>query len=152
MENVRDNEDINWAWEDIKENIKTSAKENLGLHELKQHKLWLDEECVGFLDERKQANIQWVQDPNQCNVDNVNNARCEASRHFKNKKKEYLIPKIEEVETNSKIKTIRDLYRGISGFKKVYQPRTNIVKDETGDLVTDSHDNVARWRKISLNY
>jgi hypothetical protein len=29
---------------------------------------------------------------------------------------------------------------------KVFQPRTNIVKDEKGDLVTDSHSILARWR------
>jgi len=51
-----------------------------------------------------------------------------------------------ELETNSKIKNIMDLYRGISDFKKGYQPRTNIVKDERGDLVTDSHSILARWR------
>jgi hypothetical protein len=31
--------------------------------------------------------------------------------------------------------------------KKAYQPRTNTVKDEKGDLVTDSHSILARWRK-----
>jgi len=35
--NLNDSEGINRAWEDIKENIKTSAKESLGLYELKQH-------------------------------------------------------------------------------------------------------------------
>jgi len=38
------------------------------------------------------------------------------------------------------------LYRGISDFKKGYQPRCNIVKDEKGDLVAESHGIVARWR------
>jgi len=38
------------------------------------------------------------------------------------------------------------LYRGINDFKKGYQPRTNNVKDEKSDLVTDCHSNVARWR------
>ena len=38
------------------------------------------------------------------------------------------------------------MYRGISDFKKGYQPRCNIVKDEKGDLVADSHSIVARWR------
>jgi len=38
------------------------------------------------------------------------------------------------------------LYKGISDFKKGYQPRCNIVKDEKGDLVADSHSIVARWR------
>ena len=30
------------------ENIQTSAKQSLGLHELKQNKPWFDEECLGF--------------------------------------------------------------------------------------------------------
>jgi hypothetical protein len=69
LENVSDDENINRAWESIKENIKTSAKESLGLHEMKQYKPWFDEECLGILDQRKQAKIQWIQDPSQSNVD-----------------------------------------------------------------------------------
>ena len=30
--------------------------------------------------------MQWLQEPNRGNLDNVSNASCEASRHFKNKK------------------------------------------------------------------
>jgi len=58
------------------------------------------------------------------------------------KKDEYLKAKINELETNSKI-NIRDLYRGVNDFKKGYQPRTNVVKDEKGDLITDSHSILA---------
>ena len=74
------------AWENIKENIKTSATESLGLHELKQHKPRFDDECLGFLDQRKQSKMQRVQDPSQSNVDNLNNIRCEASRLFQEQK------------------------------------------------------------------
>ena len=38
---------------------------SLGVHELKQQKLWFDKECFGFLDQRKQAKMLWVQDPSQ---------------------------------------------------------------------------------------
>jgi hypothetical protein len=38
---------------------------------------------------------------------------------------------------------------GISDFNKDYQPRTNIVRDEKGDLVTDCHSILARWGNIS---
>ena len=86
-----------------------------------------------------------MSDRSQRNVDNLNTVRHEASRYFKNKKA-YLKAKIEDLETNSMIKNIRDLYRGISDFKKGYQPRTNVVKDETGDLVTSSYSILARWR------
>jgi hypothetical protein len=51
---------------------------------------------------------------------------------------------------HSKNKNIRDLYSGINDFKKGYQPRTNVVKDENGDLVADSHSILARWRSHSF--
>ena len=34
--------------------------------------------------------MQWLQDSNQSNVGNPNNVRHEASRHFRNKNKEYI--------------------------------------------------------------
>jgi hypothetical protein len=34
-------------------------------------------------------------------------------------------------------KILRDLNRGINEFKKGYQPRINIIKDENGNLLTD---------------
>jgi len=48
--------------------------------------------------------MQWVQDPSQSTVDNLNNARRKASRYFRGKKQAYLKDKIEELENNSKIK------------------------------------------------
>jgi hypothetical protein len=111
---------------------------------LKQHKPWFDEEHLGFLDQRKKAKMLWVQDPSQRNIDNLNNVRNEDGRHFWNKKKEYLQDKFEALETNSNLKNIRDLYRGIGFFKKGYQPRTNIVQDEEGNLTADSHSILAR--------
>jgi hypothetical protein len=53
-----------------------------------------------FFDQRKQAKMQWLQDPSQSNIDNQNNVRRE------DKKKEYLQAKVWELETYSKIKII----------------------------------------------
>jgi len=75
LENLNDSKHINRIGEYIKENIKNSATENLGLYELKQHTPWFDEESSLFLDQRKQAKMQWLQHPNQCNVENLNNVR-----------------------------------------------------------------------------
>ena len=52
--------------------------------------------------------------------------------------------KTEELETNSNINKFRDLYRGINDFKKGYQPRSTIVKDEKRDFVADAHSIMAR--------
>jgi hypothetical protein len=87
LENLNTDEDVNRAWETIKENIKASAKKSLGLHELKQHKPWFDQKCLGFLDQKKQVKMQWIQDTSRSNIDNPNNVRRVASRHFRNKKR-----------------------------------------------------------------
>jgi len=88
--------------------------------------------------------MQWIQDPSRSNVDNLNNIRRDARRHFRNKRNAYLKVKIEELETNSKINKVRDLCKGINDFKKAYQPTTTIVMDEKGDLVADPHSIMAR--------
>jgi hypothetical protein len=54
--------------------------------------------------------------------------------------------KVTEIELNSKSKNIRDLYRGITTFKKGYQPKTNLVKDKWGDLLADPQKNLTRWK------
>jgi hypothetical protein len=66
------------------------------------------------MDQIEQAKLQWLQDPSEINRDNLNNVRREASRQFKNKKRERLKDNIIELATNSKNKNIRDLYRGIN--------------------------------------
>jgi hypothetical protein len=88
-----------------------------------------------YIGQRKQSKKRSLQDPNQSNVDNINNVRCEASRPFRNKEKEYLKAEIDELETNSKFQNIRDLCGGISDFKEGYQPETSIIKDEKGDII-----------------
>ena len=65
-------ENINRTWENIKENNKTSSTQSPGLNELK-YKLRFDEECLGVLDQRNQDKSQWLQNPSQNNIDNLNN-------------------------------------------------------------------------------
>jgi uncharacterized protein YaaR (DUF327 family) len=113
LENLDYDVDINRAWETIRDNIEISAKASLGYYELKTHKPWFDEGCSELLDQRKQAKLQWLQDKSKTDGDNLNNIRREVSRHFRNKKKEYLKDKINEVASNSTNKNIRYLYRGI---------------------------------------
>jgi uncharacterized protein YaaR (DUF327 family) len=108
----------NSAWEIIRENIKISVKERVGYCELKKHKPRFDQACSKLVDQRKQAKLQWLQDSSETNGDTLKIVRHEASRYFRNKKREYLKDKINELATNSKNKNIRDLYRGINEFKR----------------------------------
>jgi hypothetical protein len=111
------------------------AQENLNYCESKYRKPWFDKKCSKLVDRRKQAKLQWLQDPNEVNEDNLSNVWQENGRHLRNKKSEYLKDIINELESNSKNKNIRGLYRGINVFKKGYQPRTNLAKDERADYL-----------------
>jgi hypothetical protein len=77
------------------------------VYEWKQHKTWLDDKRSQFLSQTKGAKMQWLQGTNQRDTDNRNNVRPEASRHFRNKKREYLKAKINELVADSKIKNQR---------------------------------------------
>jgi hypothetical protein len=46
---------------------------------------------------------------------------------------------------NSKSKNIRDLHRRINEFTRDHQPRNNLVYDEDGDLLAESHI-LNRWK------
>jgi len=113
LEKLNDSQDINRAWGNIKENIKISAKEGMGLYELKSHKPWFDEERLGILYQRKYVKMQWLQDLNQNNVDNQNDVRRGASKHFGNKRKESLKTKIDEHANKSNI-NISETCKGAS--------------------------------------
>lgn len=67
-----------------------------------RHKPRFDEECSRWLDQRKQAKTQLLQDPTI--------VRCESSRHIRYKQKEYLKARI-DVHKN-----ISYLYTGIIDF------------------------------------
>jgi hypothetical protein len=47
-----------------------------------------------LIDRKKQAKLQWLQNPSQVNGDNMDNIRREASRTFRTKKREYLKTKL----------------------------------------------------------
>jgi hypothetical protein len=53
--------------------------------------------------------LQWLQDPSEINGDNLNNVRQEASRYFRNKKRESLKDNINELAMSSNNNNIRDL-------------------------------------------
>jgi hypothetical protein len=63
-----------------------------------------------------------------------------------NKQRQCLKDKIIELARDSKNKNTGDMYSGINDFKRGYQTRGYLVKDENGDLTADSHNIFNRWK------
>jgi hypothetical protein len=62
--------------------------------------------------------VQWLQDPNQSDVNNLHTARREAGRHVE-KNREYLKAQIKELERNNKHRNITDLYTSINNYEEL---------------------------------
>jgi hypothetical protein len=69
--------DINRAWKTITRNIKNSARGSLGYYELKKLNPWFDEGCSKLLYQRKEAKLQWLQDPCEINGHILSKISCE---------------------------------------------------------------------------
>jgi hypothetical protein len=54
--------------------------------------------------------------------------------------------KLTSLNQTVRIRTSEARVWGINEIKKGYQPRTNLVKDERGDLVADTHNILNRWK------
>jgi hypothetical protein len=52
--------------------------------------------------------------------------------------------------THTKSKNIRDLYQQINKFKRGYQPRTNLLKDENGNVLAYSHKVKVKSKAIPI--
>jgi hypothetical protein len=100
LEDLDSKVEVNDVWKTIRKNIKISAKDSLHYYEMKKHKPLFVKRYLKLLDQRKYAKLQWLYDPNGINGNNLDNARHEASRHFRSKRWEYLKDKITEHATN----------------------------------------------------
>jgi hypothetical protein len=76
----------------------------------------------------------------------LNNIKCESSKILWNRKSECLKENINELEANSKNKNDRDLHRGTYGFKKGYQPKSNLVTVGNGDVLAYSQSILNRQK------
>jgi hypothetical protein len=63
------------------------------------------------------------------------------------KTREHLKDKINYIEANNK-NNIKYLYREIREFKKGYQPRINMTKEENGNLLADPQSVLNRWKNF----
>ena len=134
----------------ISDNIKGAAGESIGYYKVKKKKPWFDDDCSNVVERRKQAKLKFLQDPyTKRNRDNYHTERRETCHTLRNKKRDYLKGKLNEIETKSKNKNIRDLYKGIKDFKKVYQARLNVIKNENEEL-SDSNSILNRWKNYFI--
>ena len=67
-----------------------------------------------------------------------------AVRHCK---EQNIIKQCEEIENNSKQNARRDLYKAVKNIARRFNPRLEVVKDDSNNVLTDSSDVLNRWKE-----
>jgi hypothetical protein len=96
------------------------------------YKLWLGAGCSEQPNQGKQTKLQYLQNPSQINVDNLNNIRDEVGIYFNGKdKKEYPKDKINDLATYNNNRNVKDLNGEINKSKKGYHSKINLTNART---------------------
>ena len=151
LDEVENIEDVNKIWETMREKIISSAKESIGCVGKIKNKPWFDDECADLVKQRQQARIKWLQDPNQINAEAYSELKRRTSSTFRSKKRVYMKEKINEIGKNNANKDVRNMYRGIREIRGGHQSRTDMIKDENGNLLGDTKSILNRWRNYFNN-
>ena len=62
-------------------------------------------------------------------------------------KKDYLIKKCQKIEGSQKNNRTREMYDEIKDLTKSFQPHLGVVKDENGNILTESEKITERWKR-----
>jgi hypothetical protein len=81
---------VDGTWVKIRDSIKASAKEKVGVLETHRNKPWFSQGCSELANERKQAKLLWLQNPNDQTAEDFSNVKRNTCRTFKQKKRDYL--------------------------------------------------------------
>ena len=66
---------VNDSWVKIRDSIKASAKENVGILETNRNKPRIDEKCSELANKGTQTKLLWLQNPNNQIAENFSNVR-----------------------------------------------------------------------------
>ena len=70
----------------------------------------------------------------------------EIRKVLRHDKEQNIIIQCEEIEHNSKQNATRDLYKAVKNITRRFNPRLEVVKDYSDNVVTYSTDILHRWK------
>jgi hypothetical protein len=106
------------TWVKIRDSIKATAKEKVGVLETNRNKPCFNQECSELANKRKQTKLLWRQNPNGQTAEDISNVRRDTCKTFRKNKGDYMKAKVNKLEENSKNKNIREMYKGIINSRR----------------------------------
>jgi len=73
--------------------------------------------------------------------------RREEKRTYRRKKREYMRKELEELQELSKTSEAKKFYQKLNKSKQEFKPRTIMCRDKRGNILTEGHEILKRWKE-----
>jgi hypothetical protein len=137
--------DINQEWKNIKNVILESAKETIKIREKNTCNKWWDEECKAAISKKKKKTYKKELEQIK------KQARKEANKICKEKKKQWINNRIKQVEEAHKQNDTRKFFKDIRASQNDRSFPICTCKYENGTLKTDKQEIMNRWKQYFVD-
>jgi len=138
---------VQTEWNKIKNVIVEVVKESFGEKKRKRNEEWFDEECRMAIQEKNNMRIIMLQGMSKSSKETYREHRRRANKICREKKREMLKRQIEIIEVERERTDTRKYYQTVNLFRKVFQPRLNACKDNSGKLIEGDDKILEHWAR-----
>lgn len=107
----------------------------------------MDHECIEKVEKKNAAHKTYLERPTRMKRKEYEEARREAKRIFRSKKRKYLNALVLQMEQDFKRDNLREAYRAMNLFKKGYISRSTICRNKERAMVAGKKNVLNRWRE-----
>lgn len=141
-------ENLDDQWRELAMAVKDASEVGIGYKPQQKNKQWFDEDCASAVVTRKKVRMLSLQNPNDPDLrQSMIDTRKATKKIIRQKKREFINTELDIIEQDRREGRIRKHYLGINKIKKGYQPRSQMIKDVDGKLLTNPNEVVKRWKE-----
>ncbi|CAG4962692.1 unnamed protein product [Colias eurytheme] len=144
FQNLTVDEDVDRAWDNIRNTVKEVARKILDRKKKRRKRKWWNNECDNIIEEKKKFKVLAEQSTKFNN--RYIELQKEAKRIIRKAKRQHLDNLVKTMETLIRASETRQFYQELKSYKKGYQPVTQMLEDEDGNLIANKADIKVSWR------
>lgn len=137
--------DMNAEWKAVNAAILEAATATFGLQRKKKRGDWFDDECREAAESSRHRRERWLDRGDQESEQQMREARRSLKRIIRRKKRESLRRKVELIDEYKNTNKVKEQFRTIKDVRQGYQPRQTLIRDDTGNFLTNKEEVMGRW-------
>ncbi|CAG4947208.1 unnamed protein product [Colias eurytheme] len=150
FQNLTVDEDVDRAWDNIRNTVKEVARKILDRKKKRRKRKWWNNECDNIIEEKKKFKV--LAEQSTIFNNRYIELQKEAKRIIRKAKRQHLDNLVKTMETLIRASETRQFYQELKSYKKGYQPVTQMLEDEDGNLIANKADIKSRGVIIFNSY